>query len=208
MNIQDKYNAWSDSYDSDRNLTRDLDKTELKRYLNNLRPARTLELGCGTGKNTQFLSEVSRQVIAADYSAGMMSRAIRKRSLKNVSFTLMDISKPWPFRKNTFDLALCSLVLEHISDLHQVFSEASRVLVKRGIFYISELHPYRQYQGKKAEFSMNGERVEISSYLHNITDFTTAAENNGFILEVLRESWHNEDAGKYPRLILFGFRKI
>lgn len=208
MNIQNNYDAWSDTYDSDRNLTRDLDKTELERHLNNFHPVRTLELGCGTGKNTRFLSKISRQVIAADYSSGMMSNALKKGVLPNVGFTLTDISKPWPLRTKVCDLVSCSLVLEHIRDLNHVFSEASRVLFDHGIFYISELHPYRQYQGKKAEFSIGGEKVEISSYLHNITDFISAARNNGFALQLFHESWHDEDKGKYPRLIIFSFEKV
>ena len=58
MNIQDAYTRWSDTYDSDRNLTRDLDHRATRDALTGLRYQNIMELGCGTGKNTAFLTAI------------------------------------------------------------------------------------------------------------------------------------------------------
>jgi ubiquinone/menaquinone biosynthesis C-methylase UbiE len=72
----------------------------------------------------------------------------------------------------------CNLVLEHVRDLSFIFKEASRVLVESGQFFISELHPFRQYQGTQANFFRNQQRTEIQAFVHHISDFTSAAAAN------------------------------
>src|SRR5437660_7047871 len=152
MKTQEAYSDWSATYDADRNLTRDLDQRVTRQTLANLSCRSIVELGCGTGKNTALMCEISRQVLALDFSAGMVGRAKEKLQHQNVSFAVVDITGPWPCRDQFADLVVCNLVLEHIRDLSSVFSEASRALITGGCFFISELHPYRQYQGTKARF--------------------------------------------------------
>jgi hypothetical protein len=50
MNIQDAYNEWSDIYDSNINLTRDLDSTVTRNLLADRRFDSILELGCGQAR--------------------------------------------------------------------------------------------------------------------------------------------------------------
>jgi ubiquinone/menaquinone biosynthesis C-methylase UbiE len=52
MNVQEAYNHWSATYDTDTNLTRDLDRLVTTNTLSNLKFKSAIELGCGTGKNT------------------------------------------------------------------------------------------------------------------------------------------------------------
>ena len=49
MSIKKAYNDWSASYDSDENLTRDLDQKVTREALANLHFKSILEIGCGTG---------------------------------------------------------------------------------------------------------------------------------------------------------------
>ena len=116
MNIQQAYTDWSDTYDQDRNLTRDLDAIVTKEILANLRCESILEIGCGTGKNTALLARIGRQVLAIDFSPGMIEKAREKLSLANVTFNAADITHAWPGKDQSFDLVVCNLVLEHISD--------------------------------------------------------------------------------------------
>ena len=64
-----------------------------------------------------------------------------------------------------------------------------------------------QYEGKKATFIQDGTAVEVTAYLHNISDFLDAAAANGLRLLELREWWHETDQGQPPRLISFMFAK-
>ncbi|MDQ3007830.1 MAG: class I SAM-dependent methyltransferase [Chloroflexota bacterium] len=207
MNIQKAYNEWSASYDADNNLTRDLDQKVTREALANLHFNSILEIGCGTGKNTAFLAQIGDGVHALDFSQGMIEKARDKVRAENVRFSMADITERWTFQDRLFDLILCNLVLEHIKDLSHIFSEARRTLKKKGRFFINELHPFKQYEGKKARFIRGEETIEVEAFVHDISDFTNAAAANGLTLVNLNEYWHAEDQNKQPRLISFIFMK-
>ncbi len=207
MSIQQAYNDWSASYDTDENLTRDLDQNVLREALANLHFNSILEIGCGTGKNTSFLSQIGGHVHALDFSEGMIEKAKEKVRIVNVKFSIADLTRKWPCENEAYDLIVCGLVLEHIEGLSFIFSEAFRVLKKNGRFLINELHPFRQYEGKKARFNRGAEVTEIPAFIHHISDFTNAASDNGLKLITLNEWWHTADQDKPPRLVSFLFEK-
>ena len=207
MSIQKAYNEWSETYDFDENLTRDLDRQVTREVLANLRFHSILEIGCGTGKNTAFLVQVGAHVHALDFSEGMIEKAREKVKAENVEFSVADLTQKWPGEDTSYDLIVCNLVLEHIEDLPFIFSEAFRVLEQEGRFLINELHPFRQYEGKKARFDKGEGVTEIPAFVHHISDFMNAASTNGLTLIKLNEWWHEKDQGKPPRIISLLFRK-
>lgn len=207
MNVQDAYDNWSTTYDADENLTRDLDRIVTQQTLRGLGCKSVVELGCGTGKNTLFLSQLAEKVYAMDFSASMIEKAKEKVNSANVTFITADITNQWNCGNESADLITCNLVLEHIKDLSFIFSEADRVLVKGGYFFICELHPFRQYLGTQANFQRNQHVIEIPAFVHHISDFFKAAKNHSFILEDFNEWWHDRDQNKPPRLVSFLFRK-
>ena len=207
MSIQKRYNEWSQTYDTDRNLTRDLDQQVMRETLNNRHFDSILEIGCGTGKNTTFLSQAGARVHAMDFSEGMIEKAKEKVKAENVRFSIADLTQRWPCEDQAYDLIVCNLVLEHIEDLSFIFSEAFRVLKKGGTFLINELHPFRQYEGKKAVFDHGEALTEIPAFVHHISEFVNAASNKGLTLAKLDERWHPEDENKPPRIISFLFEK-
>ena len=208
MSIQKAYNEWSESYDTDENLTRDLDQKVTQDIFANLHFNSILEIGCGTGKNTWFLSQIGENVHAVDLSEGMIDKAKAKIQAGNVNFSIMDITKKWMFDDVSFDLVVCNLVLEHIADISFVFSEAVRVLQSNRRFFIDELHPFRQYVGKKARYHNFEEEIEVDAFVHHISDFVNAAMSNDLRLINLNEYWHEKDQNKPPRLVSFMFEKL
>jgi malonyl-CoA O-methyltransferase len=207
MEIQDAYDEWSDIYDTDRNLTRDLDSFVTRSLLANRQFDSILEIGCGTGKNTIFFTQIGTNVHALDFSEGMIQKAKEKVQSENVRFEVADLTKSWPCEDNAYDLISCNLVLEHIEDLSHIFAETSRTLRQNGIFLLNELHPFKQYGGSKARFEMKSGIIEVEAFVHHISDFIHAAESNGLRLIKFNEYWHEEDEGKPPRLISFIFEK-
>ena len=169
MTIQDSYTEWSATYDSDRNLTRDLDQRVAQTELAGLHCKSILELGCGTGKNTSFLASIGEQVLAVDFSAGMLGKAKAKTGGQNVRFQLADVTERWPSADQSFDLVACNLVLEHVEDLNFIFAEATRVLVNNGRLFICELHPFRQYRGTQARFQRAEDTMQIAAFMHHGT---------------------------------------
>jgi len=207
MDIQKAYNEWSETYDTDENLTRDLDQKVTREALANLHFDSILETGCGTGKNTTFLAQVGARVHALDFSQGMIEKAKEKVKAENVRFSVADLTQPWPCEARDYNLIVCNLVLEHIADLSFIFLQALRVLDDKGRFLINELHPFRQYEGKKARFDRGEGVMEIPAFVHHISDFLNAAAMNELRLVKLNECWHEQDQGKPPRIVSFVFEK-
>jgi malonyl-CoA O-methyltransferase len=207
MDIQNAYNEWSETYDDDENRTRDLDGDVIRSRLGDLHFERILEIGCGTGKNTSFLARIGQSVQAVDFSPGMIARAREKVLAENVRFSLMDITKPWDFEEESFDLVVCDLVLEHIQDLSHVFVEAARTLRPGGHFFVDELHPFRQYEGTKARFYRSEEKIEVDAFIHHISDFLKAAAESRLSLARLEEFWHETDENKPPRILSLYFER-
>lgn len=207
MDIQNAYNEWSDVYDNDTNLTRDLDSRVTRSLLTNRRFDSILEVGCGTGKNTVFFAEIGKRVHALDFSEGMMQRAKEKVGAENVRFEVANLTEHWPCMNNAYDLISCNLVLEHIQDLLHIFSEAARVLKAGGRFIVDELHPFRQYTGTKARFGRGEGTVKVDAFVHHISDFVHAADFYNLRLINFYEYWHEDDNDKPPRLAAFIFEK-
>ncbi len=206
--VHQAYTDWAATYDEDRNLTRDLDRMVTKRLLGSSRCDSVIEIGCGTGKNTVLLAEVAEQVLALDFAESMIAKArVKLRECDNVIFRVADLTEPWPCETESADLVVGNLVLEHIENLSFIFSEAARCLSAGGKFFVCELHPFRQYQGMKARFHRANETKEVAAFVHNVSDFISAAAQSGMVLDSLTEWWHDEDQGKPPRLIALEFKK-
>jgi 2-polyprenyl-3-methyl-5-hydroxy-6-metoxy-1,4-benzoquinol methylase len=122
-----------------------------------------------------------------------------------VFFVRADLTKPWPAKIGSFELIVCNLVLEHIEDLHPIFYQASQSLMAGGEFFVSELPPFRQYQGTQANFRNDQETVQIDAFVHHLSDFIEAARAHGLTLKLMKEWWHEEDLNKPPRLVSFLF---
>jgi len=207
MNIQNAYNEWAEIYDSNTNLTRDLDQKVTRDVLGGQKFNSILEIGCGTGKNTVFLAQIGLRVQALDFSEAMIEKAREKVKADNVHFSRADITNKWPCDGEGFDLIVCNLVLEHIKDLSYPFAEATRCLQENGRFLVNELHPSKQYKGTKARFEKGSETVEVEAFVHHISEFIQAATTSGLNLMSLNEYWHEDDKDKPPRIISFIFEK-
>lgn len=189
MAIAGLYDQWAASYDTVADKTRDLEAQALRSSLPAGTLGRVLELGCVTGKNTVWLAQQATQLTAIDFSIEMMQQARQKLAdhQQPVTFARPDITQPWQLPTGPFDLITCSLLLEHIQSLDFTFGQAREVLQPGGLFYIGELHPFKQYAGSKARFETESGTVELETYVHHISDFTEAARRYEFRCEHLRE---------------------
>ena len=206
MNNQQAYNAWSETYDTIENKTRDLEAKALRESLLSAELLDILEIGCGTGKNTEWLSAKAKHLVAADFSAEMLAKAKEKITAETVEFKQFDLREEWNFAENQFDLITCSLVLEHIENIDFVFEQAHRVLRENGLFYIGELHPFKQYQGSKARFDTGSGVFELECFVHHISDFFEAAKKNSFECVELKEWFDADDKTGIPRLLTIVFK--
>jgi ubiquinone/menaquinone biosynthesis C-methylase UbiE len=207
MNIKEAYQEWSHQYDTNENKTRDLEAIALRSVLSKLELNKVLEFGCGTGKNTVWFEQNAKEILSADFSEAMISKAAEKIKSTKVRFTIADINEPWNFTKEKFDLVSFSLILEHIDSIDEIFNKSNTVLQSGGYMYIGEFHPFKQYAGSKARYSTpEGEQL-VTCYTHNVSDFTNAANKYGFSLIDLEEWFDDNDRTQIPRILTLLFKK-
>lgn len=208
--VAEAYDRWSAQYDSDHNATRDLDAVVVRAAPLRLVGQRVLEIGCGTGKNSAWLASQALEVIALDFSAGMLAVARELVSASHVRFVEHDIRAPWPLDDAAVDLVVGNLVLEHVQHLAPVYAEAARVLRSGGQLFLCELHPQRQLLGGQAHFTdpATSETIAVPAFRHTASEYVNAGLAAGFVLRNLGE-WLEPDAPSNapPRLISLLFER-
>lgn len=98
-------------------------------------PDNILDVGCASG---WFLNEVSKKFPKAKcFGIDLYEDAIKygKRRYKKLNLVTADAHKI-PFKDSTFELVICSEVLEHVLDSKKVVKEIRRVLAPNGIALI------------------------------------------------------------------------
>ncbi|WP_298754865.1 class I SAM-dependent methyltransferase [uncultured Psychroserpens sp.] len=110
---------------------------ELETFISIVKPnGRVLDLGCGPGHHSRIFLENGFQVDGIDLSTGMI--AIAKKEVSGGNFQVMDILD-LKFKKDAFDGIWASASLLHIPkrNLKKVIRELKKLLVEKGILYIS-----------------------------------------------------------------------
>ena len=202
--VAQAYDRWSRRYDDDRNATRDLDARVLRQSSLHVAGARILELGCGTGKNSEWLAAQASTLVALDFSPGMLDVARRRVRSERVRFVEHDVTRPWPVEPASIDLVVGNLVMEHVRDLGPVYAEAARVLRSGGALFLCELHPYRQLRGGQAHFqdAETNETVPVTAYQHSVSEYVNGGIAAGFTLRALGEHVEESAASdSVPRLL-------
>lgn len=205
--IQIAYDEWAEIYDTNDNPTRDMNYKAIRDESFALADKRVLEIGCGTGLNTKYLSQYAGHVTGMDISKEMLSKAHQRVGDKKVRFVTGDVTLSWNFEDESFDLLVANLVLEHVKNLTHVFKEAYRVLASGGSFYIAELHPFKQLCHSQAKFlsRKTAEEVLVDAFLHPVSEYVNMGLEAGFSLHKMRELQDEED--DIPRLLTLIFGK-
>jgi ubiquinone/menaquinone biosynthesis C-methylase UbiE len=94
-----------------------------------------LDMGCGTGRWTKYLSSKVKFVEAIDPSDAILSAAHLLKNEKNVRISKAG-SESIPFEDNTFDFVFSLGVLHHIPDTQQAMQMCVNKLKKDGYFLV------------------------------------------------------------------------
>ncbi len=202
--IATAYDRWAATYDDDPNRTRELSAAVLRQRGLELAGRDVIEIGCGTGRNTQWLAERAGSVLALDFSEGMLRQARARVVSPRVRFVQHDIHDAWPVAGGSSDVVIAMLVLEHIEHVEAVFAEAARALRGGGALFLCELHPMRQLRGGQANFvnRETGEPERVPAFLHDVSEYVNAGLSSGYELVHLGE-WRDAEAPRsdLPRLL-------
>jgi SAM-dependent methyltransferase len=99
---------------------------------------RVLDVGCGTGYGSAYLSKYASSVTGIDISIPAVRLATRKNP--EINYIVMDAHK-LTFPDNHFDFIISTENFEHLSDQRQHLRELRRVLADGGICFIATPNP-------------------------------------------------------------------
>lgn len=100
--------------------------------------ARVVDLGAGTGRDSLFLAERDREVVAVDFSPFSLDYFATEARRLGVTQLLLDLGDtPYPFADDSFDVAYAHLSLHYMSAMstRASFAEVARILKPSGRFF-------------------------------------------------------------------------
>lgn len=116
-----KYEAW---YEGRGQRADRLEKRLLARQLAGFAECKTIvEVGCGTGHFTRWMSEQGLEALGLDISLAMLHEA---QNRNGAQYLLAD-AEVLPFNDRAFDLSALITTLEFVSNSQRVLSETMRV---------------------------------------------------------------------------------
>lgn len=127
------------------------------------RPARVLDLGCGTGLLGAALAPASATITGIDLSAEMLSRAAARGIYAQLAKAEM-VEYLRAAEAGTFDAVLATDVFVYLGELEPVFEGAARVLTPGGVFAFS----VEALETGNFALRPNGRYAHSPSYLRRI----------------------------------------
>lgn len=91
-----------------------------------------LDLGCNSGYGTEILSTRAQIAVGVDVSERAIELARNKRTGASIAFQVIDGVR-LPFEDNSFDVATCFQIIEHLVEYDSFMNELKRVLTPDGI---------------------------------------------------------------------------
>jgi SAM-dependent methyltransferase len=89
-------------------------------------PKKALDVGCGCGSFTAQAAPCCGQLLAIDFSPGLIERCMREHPLPNVTYRCVD-ARRLKLPDKSFDLVYERASLHHIREWHQALDEMARV---------------------------------------------------------------------------------
>ena len=111
---------------------------EITRKLKKYQVKKVLDLGCGSGWLSVFISKYGFEVTGIDVAkpAIELGKTWAKEDNSNVNFLIGDLLN-LPFKEGSFDAIICNSVLEHFRyDQAQIlFEKIHKILIEKGFFF-------------------------------------------------------------------------
>lgn len=189
----------------------------IRSLLSDVKNKKVLDAGCGPGIYTNWLLENNSFVTALDFSSEMLKivqkNAINKNNLKIIE---TDLNKKIPIDDNYFDIILCTMVLLHIKNWDNIFSEFNRILKKSGKFIFMTVHPFADinedsnyFEIENTEEEWTDFNIKLYGYRRSFENIFKIIKNNGFIISELIEPkpLKNSYLSNLPWFIIFSLEK-
>lgn len=148
---------WNSVYNNikDNEVKYDLWLDKFEQILSECKGTEVIDLGCGSGNNSLYLTERGFDVIACDYSTEALK--IVNKNLPEVKTLNMDFTKKIPFKSNRIKLIVADLCLHYFSEkiTKNIFDDIRQVMLKDGylVFRVNSIKDvnYGAGTGKEVE---------------------------------------------------------
>jgi len=180
-NIAAKYDKY---YDSDIGKSIDeIEKNIIRKYLKRLKTVNIVEIGCGTGHWTQFLSELGFIIDASDISVKMINEATKK----NINNAILSIknSEQLSYENSSIENIIAVTSLEFIENQQKAINEIYRVLKPNGYFICAGLNLNSELGKNKSENEIyrNADFFTFNNLLKKLSIFGKAEISAGVVIE-------------------------
>ncbi len=194
------------------------DRLAVISLLPSIKNKKILDAGCGPGIYSEWLVSKGAEVTAIDFSAEML-KIINKKLGKKIRLFQADLNERISFLENNeFDLILSTMILQHIKDWSEPFSEFNRILKPGGEFIFSTIHPFADITDSTNYFEIEkviedwyDYGIALSSYRRPLEYIFRIIKNSGFsIIEMIEPKPENLDDSfsTTPWFICFKLKKI
>ena len=157
MKFQEFWNKSYETYSTDGKIY----SSWLDKYVDMIDNCKTkvLDLGCGIGYDSFYLTQRGLDVIACDFSEKALAR-LRER-VPNAETMMLDISEKLPFEDESFDLIIADLSLHYFDTqtTEKIMQEIERILAPKGhlLARVNSIHDVNHGAGE-------GEKIEENFY--------------------------------------------
>ncbi|KAJ7184656.1 methyltransferase small domain protein [Mycena filopes] len=189
--VTEAYERWAQTYDSDGNVLQLLDSELVDELLPTLLsdPVESIvDLGCGTGRNTEKLLRYQniQRIYGLDATPAMLAQAKERMTMEDPRLSLhqYDILTNSPTSESllpaSVDAVISTLVIEHLPSLPAFFNRAHAMLRVGGWIFVTNMHEDMGAITGAGFVDEGGVRVTMDKFVHTIADVENAALACGF----------------------------
>ena len=232
------YSQWNSSvkwYDENMGgrgdtLNKDIIRPVVFQLLGDLQGKDVLDAGCGSGYLTSELAKSATKVVGTDFAPDFVELCTEKyKDQKNIDFVVQDLMQPLQFSDKKFDVVLCKMVLQYVSEIKVFAIESERILKENGNLVVIVDHPFHtqffyaqelagkknpKYEGLENYFSHNPKtklslwgKVELTWYPRTVSDYIQPFVDSGLRLLDIQELEEEKDGHILPRILALKFAK-
>ena len=160
LNSRDGYNLYAREYGKDHERLDAFDREVFRSLLPVAEIDISMDIGVGDGRISGDLQRISRRMVGVDIASAMLTQAAVR--MPKMELVCADMTMPFPFADQQFDLIVAAFFFVHVPDPHPVLEEVYRVL-KPGGRFIFNLIPQR----REMELRVDRQRFKIKSWYHS-----------------------------------------
>jgi SAM-dependent methyltransferase len=192
LGVREGYGEWAARYEDTVLDVMDLRLLDRLRMVDWPAMASAVDLGCGTGRTGAWLRAAGVGAVdGIDLTPEMLERARARKVHRRLA--LGDVAAT-PFESEAYDLAITSLVDEHLPTLSGLYAEARRLTRPGGRFVLVGYHPHFLMFGIPGHFDRaDGQSVGVESHVHLTSDHIAVGLGAGFRLLEMIEGIVDED---------------